>query len=230
MIPGEIAQRLACLEPLRKGKTRAAESDPVRPANRVAVETLLPFLQPHIAIMVRVQYLCGMRPQDVCRMRWGDIDQSGDVWLYRVPEHKTTHLGQQLVKAIPAKVRELLALLPQPSPESPVFSPLDSARYLRRKASKRRTRALRSHYDSDSYRKAIEYGFAKAKRLQVEIDHWHPNQLRHTIATEVSQAIGQQAAQRWLGHAEMSTTAIYAENEVKELIAIAQELDRRWAS
>lgn len=95
---------------------------------------------------------------------------------------------------------------------------------------KKSTRAKRERYDRDSYRRAIEYGLKKAKRAGVEIPHWHPHQLRHSVATEIAKTfgLGQQAAQRWLGHADLDTTSIYVEKEVEELIEIARLLDKKW--
>ncbi len=41
--------------------------------------------------------------------------------------------------------------------------------------------------------------------------HWHPNQLRHTFATEVRRAHGLEAAQVLLGHSRADVTQVYAE-------------------
>jgi site-specific recombinase XerC len=40
---------------------------------------------------------------------------------------------------------------------------------------------------------------------------WSPNQIRHSVATEVRKALGLEAAQTLLGHARAATTEIYAE-------------------
>ena len=57
-----------------------------------------------------------------------------------------------------------------------------------------------------------------------KIPHWTPNQLRHAIATEVSARIGEQASQRYLGHARLETTSIYTAAHERELIEIASQL------
>ena len=41
--------------------------------------------------------------------------------------------------------------------------------------------------------------------------------------------LGEQASQPPLGHAHLSTTGIYTEVQVKELIAIAKSLDAAWS-
>jgi integrase len=47
-----------------------------------------PNLLPTVAAMVQVQRKSAMRPSEVCRMRVGDIDMSGEIWLYRPVAHK----------------------------------------------------------------------------------------------------------------------------------------------
>ena len=41
--------------------------------------------------MIQAQELAGMRPQDIRNMRTGDIDMTGDVWVYKPWTHKTEH-------------------------------------------------------------------------------------------------------------------------------------------
>lgn len=227
LIPPEISYRLECVDGLRAGKCDARESAPVRPVDPAHVDAVLPYLSPTVSAMVQVQRFCGMRPSEVCGIRGADIERSGEIWLYRVDDHKNAWRGQKLVKAIPKRAQCILeAFLSEPGF---LFSPQRAERARVGKIG-RRKKLLREHYDADSYRQAIGYGFDKAQRQKVTLVRWHPNQLRHLIATEVSQSLGQQAAQRWLGHADLDTTAIYAEKEVTELVAIAKELDRRWAT
>lgn len=235
LVPSEQYSKLICVEPLSKGRCRAPEAPDVEPVAREIVEQTLPYLTQTASAMVRVQMLCGMRPQDVCGMRWEDITTEGTIWIYRVLAHKNSWRGQELHKAIPRAVQAIL----QPFAGSGfVFSPIRSEELRlaglrkRRRPTKRRDRKrpLRDRYDTDSYRRAIDYGIKKAARAGIVIPHWHPNQLRHTIATEIRQAIGEEASQVWLGHASIDTTGIYTKKQISELVSVAQELDRLWAS
>jgi len=47
------------------------------------------------------------------------------------------------------------------------------------------------------------------------VRHWHPNQLRHSRATEVRREYGVEGAQVVLGHARADVTQIYAETNAK---------------
>jgi integrase len=54
------------------------------------------------------------------------------------------------------------------------------------------------------------------------IPHWHPHQLRHTAATEISREAGLDVARAVLGHRSLQITAHYAEidvNKAKEVMA-----------
>jgi integrase len=257
LLPPERYESLRSVDGLRKGRSGAKETEPIAPVPREHVESLLPYVAPPVAAMIQVQYLCGMRPGEVTVMRRCDIDVSGEIWLYTPEHHKGEWRGQGLIKAIPQAAQEIIRPFFKPNLDDYLFSPRDAEQWRyqnrppftgrqrktpiypselrqREKAKARRRqqarkRQLLDHYDTNSYRRAITYGIKRAARAGVHIPHWHPNQLRHAIATEVSQTLGQQAAQRWLGHVNLKTTDIYVEKQVRELVAIARELDRRWA-
>lgn len=53
---------------------------------------------------------------------------------------------------------------------------------------------------------------------------WHPHQLRHTAATEIRRTFGIEAAQVVLGHANISTTEIYAEKDRELAAHVMQQL------
>ena len=98
----------------------------------------------------------------------------------------------------------------------------EKAKAARRK--KTRKRPPRDRYDTDSYRKAIEYGVVKASKSGIVIPHWFPYQLRHTHATEIRKLYGIEAAQVMLGHARADVTEVYAEKNMEAAIKIAKEM------
>ncbi len=53
---------------------------------------------------------------------------------------------------------------------------------------------------------------------------WHPNQLRHTFATQVRRKHGLEAAQVLLGHSRADVTQVYAERDEKLAVAVAAEI------
>jgi integrase len=56
------------------------------------------------------------------------------------------------------------------------------------------------------------------------VPEWHPNQLRHTHASEVRRVFGIEAAQVALGHARADVTQIYAERDMVLAERVAREI------
>jgi len=202
--------------------------------------------------MIQVQRLTGMRPSEVTSMRQCDIDVSGGVWIYQPADHKNKWRGDTKTVPLGPKAQGILKPFLDRDPSCYMFSPREADAWHREQqqaslpSSKRRTRAyacelkrrgraklarrpkprkrpLRDRYDTASYRRAIEYGFKKALKAGKKFQHWSPNQLRHSRATEVRKTHGLEAAQVVLGHARADVTQIYAEKN----LALAKEIARQ---
>jgi integrase len=74
LIPPAIYEALRCVEALRRGEAGVREKPRVLPVTEAMVKAVLPHLNRHVAAMVQLQLLTGMRPGEVCLMRVGDID------------------------------------------------------------------------------------------------------------------------------------------------------------
>ncbi len=88
-------------------------------------------------------------------------------------------------------------------------------------------RPKRDHYDTDSYRRAIEYGIRMANRARPsgsEVPHWHPNQLRHSFATAVRARFASEAAQVGLGSCRTDVVEVYAEKNLKLATQVASQI------
>ena len=233
---------LQAVDSLKAGRTKAPEYRKVKPVVDDVVEKTLPFLPPIVADMVRVQRLCGMRPQDVRHLRAIDIDQSGDVWRYTPFTHKMEHEDKERVVAIGPRAQGILMsylLEKEDMPEAFLFSPKDTVRLqkiekrqnrktLNKKGQVQPTQRDRSRpnaakpgdkYAKDSYNRAVSRACEEAG-----VPHWTPNQLRHSTGTEVRKKFGLDAAQVYLGHANASTTEIYAELDFEKAAQVAREI------
>jgi len=107
-----------------------------------------------------------------------------------------------------------------------------------RQRKRRPGRAPGDRYTTTSYRRAIERACETAFRMPDKLRHlyrsvssdertrlreqaaawrsehcWHPNQLRHSAATEIRKKFGLEAAQVTLGHATADVSQIYAERD-----------------
>ena len=143
LLPGTVYHALRAVEGIRKGTPGVRDPEAVQPVAAERVEAVLPFLQPGMRAMVRVQLLTGMRPGEVCQLRAGDID-TGDatgVWLFRPAEHKTQRHGHVRVVVIGPQAQEILRPFIA-ADETYVFSPkaAERVRQAERRASRKSQR------------------------------------------------------------------------------------------
>jgi integrase len=186
--------------------------------------------------MIRLQLLTGMRPGEVLRLTTGQVDRSGDVWVYRPAKHKTAWRGRKREVFIGPKGKEVLAPWLKADPEAPVFSPQDD--YIARMAEKRAGRKSKVQpsqvdrikrnarrkptlwYDARAYAHAIRRACNAAGIKPV----WGPNRLRHSYATACRAAFGLEGAQVMLGHSRADVTQIYAEVDASKASEIARKI------
>ncbi len=245
LLPESVYRALATVPGLRKGRTEAPEPAPVLPVADAVVDATLPYLPAVVADMVRVQRMLGCRPGEVCMMRPGDIDRTGEVWEYRPASHKTEHRGRQRSIFIGPKAQEVLLPYLLRDTEDYCFAPADSER--KRKAlmranrktpvqpsqrNRRKRRPKRkpgARYTSRSYTRAINRAIVTANAQRIErceepLPHWHPNQLRHSAATDIRRQFGLEAAQVVLGHSRADVTQVYAERDLQRAKDIMRKI------
>ena len=253
LIPSSVFHGLQAVGGLRFGQTPARETEPIRPIADLYVALVLPFLTPHVAAMIKLQRLSGMRASELVVMRPCDIDTSGEIWIYEPFDHKNRWRGHRKQIPLGPEAQKILAPFMGRVPQAFIFSPLESEKWrlehrppyrgkerktkiypseLRQreklKAARRQQRKpkrpKRERYDTGSYRKAIEYGFMRAMKAGFVVPHWHPHQLRHNRGTEVRKKYGIEAAQVALGHARADITEVYAEKNLEQARMIAKEM------
>lgn len=210
LCPSELYHKLTSVRGLVRGELGCRESIPVPPALTTSIDGILPFVSTTVRAMILTQYRTGMRPDEVCRMRLDAIDRSRQTWLYVPEHHKNSHRGLPMFKALTPSVQAILRPFLVNNPY--MFLP----------------RRKRERYFPETYRRAIEYGFTKAKKAGVELEPFTPNQLRHAIATRVAQKHGHRAAQVLCWHEQPATTSIYIQNQIQELVTIAESLEADW--
>jgi integrase len=252
LVPASIYHALRTVEGLRKGRTNAREPLPVMPVEDTLVEATLPHLPVVVADMVRFQRLTGARPGEVCQLRPLDLDRTGEVWQYRPGCHKTEYRGRERIIFIGPKAQAVILPYLLREENAYCFSPVESeakrhdemrARRKtkvqpsqRNRGKHHRIRAPRVQYTKDAYARALRRAIDKANRQITEqaaeagitdsqlLTHWHPNQLRHTRATEVRRQYGLEAAQVILGHAKADVTQVYAERDNALAVTVARKI------
>ncbi|TVQ57920.1 MAG: site-specific integrase, partial [Phycisphaerales bacterium] len=133
IVSAEIYHRLQTVSGLRRGRSAARESDPIRPAPEDQIEAVIQSVSAPVAAMIQLQRLTGMRPEEVVSMRRCDLDCSGKPWIYTPASHKTEHHQKQRRIFIGPKAQQLLMPLLNVSLESYLFSPTDAERQRRRR-------------------------------------------------------------------------------------------------
>ncbi|HLL89191.1 MAG TPA: tyrosine-type recombinase/integrase, partial [Tepidisphaeraceae bacterium] len=210
LIPASVYHGLQTVDGLRRGRTKAPESVPVKPVPDHIVTAVLKHLPPTLRAMVQLHDLTGMRSGEVIRMRGVDIEMPGDgkPWQYRPHKHKTGHHGHQRVVPLGPKAQEVLRPFLTTDVQAYIFSPArareerNAARREKRKTkvqpsqmNRRKARPKRpvgTRYTTASYRRALDYAtkFAVKHGDLPEGTRWHPHQLRHNAATRIRKLFG----------------------------------------
>lgn len=237
LIPVSVPQGLAMLAGLRRGRTEAPESEPVRSVEDTTIDATLAHLPPIVADMVLFQRYTGCRPEEACKVRPCDVDRSGDVWHYRPASHKTEHHGRERVVLVGPKAQGVLIRYLARDAAAYCFRPCDSdAKRQANRSAERKTplscgnrpgtnrrakpkRKPGESYSTASYRRAIQRACDAA-----EVERWSPNRLRHTAATEIRREFGLEAAQVILGHAAVGVTQVYAERDMAKGLEVARRI------
>jgi integrase len=216
IIPATVKAELTQVKPVKRGRTTAPERAPVRPVDDATIAATVEKMMPNTADMVRVHRLTGMRPGELCALRWSLIDTSRTPWVYRVPPEANKNnwrgeLGQPRVVCIGPRARAILERHKggDDVPFSPVRAMLEymearrAARvtpfYGKKKGaetSQHVPRVLGSAWTTNAYTKTIHAACRRAG-----LTPWGANRLRHAFATDVRRAFGLDAARAVLGHA-----------------------------
>ncbi len=243
LIPAQVKAELTQVKNLKRGRSAARETAPVRPVGDEAIRQAIAHMVPNTADMVRVHRWTGMRPCELCAMRWADIDESMTPWVYRVPDVANKNawrgeVGQPRVVCIGPKARAVLER--HRGAEYP-FSPAQAmAEHMR----ERREARVTPRYGAES-RETREKGSRSAPHVprvlgvrwcttaytrtiraaceRAGIDVWSANQVRHTFGTEVRRRFGLEAARAVLGHTRGGcVTDIYSYDAIEdEMVRIA---------
>lgn len=234
MVKPAVVQALECLPALRRGKTTAKESVPVRPVPPESIDAIRPHVAPQVWALLQLQLHAGARGDELFRLRAVDIDMGSDIWTFSPAHHKTAVHGVQRLICFGPRCQEVFRpFLSGRSVDAPLFSPRE-ANALRKMATATKGKLRRAHqqpnrkkssrvigdtYRDDTYRRAIQRGCDLAK-----IDRWHPHQLLHNYSTEVRRRHGIEAARAARGHTSIDTTLIYAERDAGIARLVAAEI------
>jgi integrase len=237
LVDVSIYQALQTVAGLRKGRTPAMDHPPRHPVAWADVEAVFPFTSPHVAAMIRLGWLTGMRPEEICLMTPAAIDRAGPVWLYTPSRHKMSYRSQvRRVYLGPQAQAVLTPYLDRP-PEAFCFDPKESEvwRAAQKRAGRQTPRygkramdtaprvhaAVGDRYTTAAFGKAVRYAQLRAGAAGVALTHWTPYQLRHARADSLRTAEGLDVVAAVLGHKDITTSQLYAQLDAAKAIAAA---------
>jgi integrase len=196
LVPVAVHQALMTVAGLRRGKTKARESAPRHPVAAPHVNAVKKLVPQKVRDLIDLQLLSGARPGELIELSPDVIDKRKSVWTAQLDGHKTEHFG---------KTRILF------------FGP--RAQTILRKYLKANHGAKLFDIDRDRYRRIV----SKACR-DAGIKRWTPHWLRHSAGTKIRETFGPEAAQILLGHAQLSSTEIYAQRNVRLAMRVARKV------
>ena len=235
-VPAEIHTALSAVSGLRAGRSKAIESEPVKPVAEAFIEAIEPHTSRQVWAMIQLQRLTGMRPGEVTAMRCCDLKMDEKTWEYQPERHKTQHLGKGRVVFLGPKAQVIVGEFLKTDTQAYRFSPRDVVDEMNEKRradrkspltpsqSKCRRKAVPQiqpgeRYTKDSYRHAIQRACDRA-----DVPRWHPHQLRHNAATRIRRETDIDTARTVLGHSTLDVTEIYAERDLETARRLAAKI------
>ncbi len=203
------------------------------------VEACLPFMQPMIADMVRLQMLSGMRPCELSILTHAQISRPGHiviiprtnrpltpvthdqttVWFYLPVVHKNTARSKPKVICFGPRCQTILA----PYLANPTSEYIFDGRLLK---SRRSTQRRLPYTSVELYRDEIHRAVQRHNKAHPDspLEDWTPYQLRHAAAQAYSEAYGRDTAAAVLGHDGLDTISVYVTQELIKASKAAAEL------
>jgi len=198
--PAETLHQLQAVDGLKFGRGPVREARPkdcVPEADFWA--TVEAVVEPQVADMMRLQWLTGMRPGELCIISRDQIDRSGPVWKYTPHRHKNQHKAKLRLVAIGPEAQKILS------------------KYLF--LTRCFTNSRGNPYCNRTYREAVTRAVKRAG-----VAHWSPNQLRHNALTRAMEHCGLESARAVGSHSQVNTTRIYAGRDFQTAATVAAKI------
>ncbi len=188
LLPAGVYQALTCVDGLRRGRSNAKETEPVRPVPDAYIDAVKPHVSRQVWALIQLQLLTGARPGELLRLRPVDLDTTGRVWLFTPAEHKTAHHGHKRTIYLGPKAQAVVKpFLTGRAIYAYLFSPIEAEAERRETLTRQRTTPIgygnspgtnrrrkpevepQNHYTSDTYRRAIERACDDAFELPADL-------------------------------------------------------------
>jgi len=229
LVTSEVFGALQAVDGLKKGRAVGAagparETAPIGPVADQAVQAVLPKVSELVGDIIQVMRFTGMRPAEVLAMTAAEVDRTDPTcWVYRPGHHKTAHHGLGRTVFLGPNAIDVIRRYLMKAGDGERLFPI--TRNALRRAISRGCRRAFPHPALSSIRPKNRTDAQKAElRAWHNAHEWHPNQLRHTVGTEVRARFGLEAAQVLLGHTRADVTQTYAERDMSKAAEVARKI------
>lgn len=239
MVPPDICHSLYSVRGMKSGQTAAPDPVQRRPVDWSRVEELDGYLSQTVVAMCRLQWLTGMRSENICCLRMLDVDISDSVWVYRPSQHKTAWRGKGLAVPLGPQGQALIEkCLGGRGRDEFVFRPCDSLEWHARNTEGFKmwvNRKAGEQFTPNTFRQAVMRAQARVAGLDISRrlptkqqfldagwDPWTPYQLRHAAASRIRQGHSIEEVRAYMGHSTVQATGIYSEHDLATAKRLAQ--------
>lgn len=209
LAPAGLTHALATVEQLPRSYPGIKLTPAREPSTREEVMRVADHVRarsPAVAAMLELQWVTGMRSQEVRTMRTQDIDRTrGDIWLYRPERFKTDYIEDTAPRVIALSAEAQALILPWLRETDPAAYIFPSGQG--------------PCYTASSYARCVRHA---CQRLRMKI---LPYCGRHAFKERVTRELGEDAARAALGHTSVQTTRKYARRQdIEATIDVARKL------
>lgn len=232
--------RLATVAPLKAGRSRARESSGLAPVTRQQVEATVAHLSRQVAALIWFCWHTGARMGEAVQLATRHVERKGDVWLFRPPQHKNVHRGQERVIPIGKEAQVVLRPFLQVVPDRRWFRPCDvvaeqneqrmpelserSRATREAKRARRRTPQPLRQPGEEYSTNAVQIAIRRVCERE-RIPLWTPHMLRHAALSRIREERGIEAAAAIGGHWTLDVTQIYTRAAQQKLaVEVMREL------
>jgi len=222
MIPGSVLHALQAVSGLRRGRSDAPEPEAVKPVAVENVNAIQPFTSRQVWAMVQLQLYTAARAGEIVQMRPCDVDRTGEIWVYRLQQHKTAHHGFERKVFIGPHGQQVLAPFLLRDPQAYCFSPAEAEEERRQRMHEARVtpleygntrgtnvkddpqRSAGERYTTDTYRRAItracDQAFPPPEPLAKREDETDAQWRKRLTRAEKAELAAWRKAHRWHPH------------------------------
>ena len=191
-----VLLRLKALSPLLRGRTDAKDPPARSVVPQESIDAVKKVVPQRTADLIDFQLLTGARPGELMMLTGAMIDQSREIWVAELSDHKNSHHGKHRFLVFGPRAQAILRRYLVEDPDQPLFT-----------------------FTRKWYGMAV--GFACEK---VGVPRFTPHWLRHNAASNLREQFGLDAAQLILGHSSANVTEVYAHLNIKRAVEVARDV------